>query len=342
MDAKLSVGKREYKGIDLTKFVLALLVVAGHTHPFRAIKNVAFNQIWEATLLLVVPYFFMAAGFFLFTKVYKKEDKNEQLNIIWPYLKRVAKLYIYWTAIFLPITIWWYCTNDLPFQKDIVLFIRGTFFFGENYYSWPLWFLLSMIYGIALTYLLILINLKLRTIFFISILLFIMANVFNYLVKGQNDNNLLLQIGKAVKYLFLTGRLFTGMFYLLIGGLIGLNRIHLSKVALFCMTAVAILFQFFKIEIISPLTFGLLPIVLFYLTINLNLEHVKNNAFLRKCSTVLYFTHMIVFFLYSLAFKDIPYFGWDAFLVSVIVPIILTPLIIRNEERFPVLKELFG
>ncbi|SOD20058.1 acyltransferase family protein [Pedobacter xixiisoli] len=342
MDTTRSVGRKEFKGIDVTKFVLALFVVAGHTHPFKDVDNLIFMQLWETSLLLVVPYFFMAAGFFLFSKVYRTDDKKYQLDTIRPYLFRIFKLYLYWTIIFLPITLWRYFTDDLIFQKDLVLFIRGTFFFGENYYSWPLWFLLSMTYSIAFIYLLTLINFKWKGVFIASVIIFIIAIIFNYLVKEESENSLLLAIGRAIKYLFLTGRLFTGMFYLMVGGLIALNKIKLSAWIVLLMIIVAVAFQLYEVEIVSPLLFSFLPITLFYLTINLKLESVKNNAFLRKCSTVLYFTHMIVFFLYSLIFRGMEYFGWDAFLVSVIVPILLTPLIIRNEERFPILKELFG
>ncbi|WP_199118549.1 acyltransferase family protein [Pedobacter sp. ASV28] len=335
-------AKKDFKGIDITKFLLAILVVAGHTHPFKDIKNPIFNQLWNSILLLVVPYFFMAAGFCLFSKVYQKTDKTYQLTTLWFYLKRIVRLYVYWTIIFLPITIWRYATDKLIFEKDIILFIRGTFFFGENYYSWPLWFLLSMIYAIAFIYFLTFINQQVSTIFLISIFVFITAMLFNYLVTGESENKYLLTVGKDVKYLFLTGRLFTGMFYLMVGGLISINKIRPSGAMLFFLVIVGTIFQFLKIEIISPLLFSLLPITLFYLTLNLKLEGLKNNLFLRKCSTVLYFTHMIVFFLYTLIFKEFTYFGWDAFLVSVIIPIMITPLVIRYEERLPILKSLFG
>lgn len=334
--------KREFKGIDITKFILALLVVAGHTHPFKDITNPTFLQIWNGILFLVVPYFFMAAGYFLFGKVFTKPDKDAQLAALWPYLKRIISLYVYWTIIFLPITIWRAATNDLSITQDLVLFIRGTFFFGENYFSWPLWFLLSMIYSIAFIYLLIYINLKIDAIFFISILVLIVAMIFNYSVEAETENKYVQALGKVVKYLFLTGRLFTGMFYLLMGGMIALGKIKLSRPSLALMAIIAIAFQFFKIDVFSALMFALLPVALFYITLTWHLDHVKNNAFLRRCSTVMYFTHMIVFFLYIIIFRQVPYFGWDAFLVAAAVPILLTPIIIRNEERLPILKHLFG
>lgn len=342
MDTTRSLERKDFKGIDLTKFILAILVVAGHTHPFKEVTNPVFVQVWEKLLLLVVPYFFMAAGFFLFPKVYSSADKTTQLNALWLYLKKIISLYIYWTIIFLPVTFWHYAHDDIIMKKDLVLFIRGTFFFGENFYSWPLWFLLSMIYSLTFTSLLIFINLRIKTIFYISIVIFAVAMVFNYLVTGAGNNEFLLMLGRVIKYLFLTGRLFTGMFYLIIGGMIAMNKIRVSKLGMFVMVCVALTFQFFQIEIISPFLFSLLPITLFCLTVNLKLSVIKNGLFLRKCSTVMYFTHMIIFFLYTLIFETVPYFGWDAFLVAVIVPILLTPAIIRNEERFPFLKQLFG
>jgi hypothetical protein len=337
-----SLARKEFKGIDVTKFILALLVVAGHTHPFKDINNPTFIYIWKQLLLLVVPYFFMAAGFFLFQKVERQPNKAQKLAVIWPYIKRIAKMYIYWTIIFIPITLWNYATDDIIFHKDIILFIRGTLFFGENYYSWPLWFLLSMTYSLAFIYLLTLLDFNRNSIFLISILFFAVATIFNELVKQESNSEVLLAIGRAVKYLFLTGRLFTGMFYLMIGGLIANNKFRLPPLAIVALIAIAIYFQYHQVKIVSPLFFGLFPIALFLLTFNLNLRHISNNAFYRKCSTVLYFTHMIVFFIYSLLFRTLGYFGWDAFLVSIVIPILLTPLINKYENRWTFLKELFG
>ncbi len=342
MDTTRSIERKEFKGIDLTKFLLAILVVAGHTHPFKDVTDPVFIQIWEKLLLLVVPCFFMAAGFFLFPKVYQSADKTTRLNAIWLYLKRIVSLYIYWTLIFLPVTFWHYANDDLVIKKDIILFIRGTFFFGENFYSWPLWFLLSMIYSLIFTGFLMFIDLRIKTIFYISIVVFAIAMVFNFLVTGETNNEFLLMLGKIIKYLFLTGRLFTGMFYLLVGGLIAMRKIRISRIAMVWMVLLALTFQLFEVKILSPFLFSLLPITLFCLIVDLKLEKIKNGLFLRKCSTVMYFTHMIIFFLYTLIFTTFPYFGWDAFLVAVIVPILLTPVIIRNEERFPILKQLFG
>ncbi|MGV3546639.1 MAG: hypothetical protein ACO1N4_06215 [Pedobacter sp.] len=199
-----------------------------------------------------------------------------------------------------------------------------------------------MIYSIAFIYLLIYINLKIDAIFFISILVLIVAMIFNYSVEAETEKKYVQALGKVVKYVFLTGRLFTGMFYLLMGGMIALGKIKLSRPSLALMAIIAIAFQIFKIDVFSALMFALLPVALFYITLTWHLDHLKNNAFLRRCSTVMYFTHMIVFFLYIIIFRQVPYFGWDAFLVATAVPILLTPIIIRNEERLPILKHLFG
>ena len=85
----------------------------------------------------------------------------------------------------------------------------------------------------------------------------------------------------------------------------------------------------------------LLPGVLFYASLTLKWNVLKYSYFFRKSSTVMYFTHMMVFFLYTLLFKQFSYFGWDAFLVSVSIPLLLTPLVIRYENRCTFLKQIF-
>ena len=58
-----SVGR--YDSIDLTKFVLAFMVVLIHINPFSAEVNVVVMPV----LRLAVPLFFIISAFFFFTKV---------------------------------------------------------------------------------------------------------------------------------------------------------------------------------------------------------------------------------------------------------------------------------
>lgn len=333
--------KKVYKGIDLSKFILAIFVVAIHTHPFESIQNPEFKLIWFTLLNLAVPYFFIASGFFLFIKLSNHADFSSRLKVVKTYTIRIIKLYIYWTILFLPITIWDLANNQLPISKDAVSFFRGFLLIGENFYSWPLWYLLSMIISLIIIYFLMLKKVKLQTIFIISVILFIIAVTVNQLISLESFNPILISVKDIISKSFGTARLFTGMVYIMIGAMFATQKIRFTNLHYLIAILVGISLQLYRKPIISPLAFVLLPTLLFSLSKQLNLETLKSPYFFRKGSTVLYFTHMLVFFLFTYLFKEFRYYGWDAFLVSVLIPIALTPLISKLEHRIPFLKQLF-
>lgn len=53
-----------YNAIDIAKFVMALLVVAIHTHPENEIENKLILDIINCIYSIAVPFFFVASGFF--------------------------------------------------------------------------------------------------------------------------------------------------------------------------------------------------------------------------------------------------------------------------------------
>ena len=144
-----------------------------------------------------------------------------------------------------------------------------------------------------------------------------------------------------VEEVFGTGRLFTGMLYLMLGAFFAYSEKKIHTGILVVLVAMGVIFQIFPIPFVSPLTFVLIPAVIFYVSVNLNIKDGVNAYFFRKSSTVMYFTHMFILFLYTLFFKEFPYFGWDAFVLSVFIPLLLTPLVLRYENKFPFLKRIF-
>ena len=59
----LELIHKEYKGLDIMKFVMAIVVVAIHTRPEMSCDSVFVRQIFETIYSLAVPFFFMASGF---------------------------------------------------------------------------------------------------------------------------------------------------------------------------------------------------------------------------------------------------------------------------------------
>ncbi len=332
--------KRDFKGLDFIKFIMAIFVVAIHTHPFEGMHKNLIIHLWNLVEDIAVPYFFIASGYLLFLKNKVEHDPVSKLFKIKQYTIRIFKLYLYWTIIFLPITIWKFSTNQVSFFIDILLFIRNIVLIGENYYSWPLWYLLSMIYSLIFIYVLIYRNQNTISIFIISVWIFLISSLINFIISYESTNHAVSLVSALLKNGLGSGRLLGGMLYIMIGALFASNRLQFSINIWILLSFIGIAFQVFRLSFVSSFLFPLLPGIMFYISLNISLKGLKSGMFFRKCSKVMYFTHMIVYVVYVIIFKEEYYFGCDAFLVSVLIPVLLTPIIIRYENRYIMLRNI--
>lgn len=143
------INTRSYAAVDVAKYVGALLVVAIHTFPFVDFSE-SFNLFFISTICrLAVPMFFVCSGFFLFKKIrrgsgYEEENKAALLH----FLKRLGILYLVWTVIYLPYTIWNFAANGFSFMV-LIGWIRDVLLNGSYYH---LWFLPALMLGGAIVY----------------------------------------------------------------------------------------------------------------------------------------------------------------------------------------------
>lgn len=130
------------KGIDLVKVLMAFVVVSIHTTawPLLGIRAVA------------VPFFFIVSGFFLFGKM--TGDRSGDLDAIRAWTLRILKLYLIWTAVYLPFTVYGFIQDGLSWKQALGVFARNLAFVGKNFMSWPLWYLLALVWSGVLFYLL--------------------------------------------------------------------------------------------------------------------------------------------------------------------------------------------
>ncbi len=142
---------RQYPAIDLGKYICAMLVVAIHTFPFVDISP-SFNLFFISTLCrLAVPFFFVCSSFFLFRKVSRQSDKREEsMERLKTWFKRIGILYLIWTVIYLPYTIWNYAEAGFSFMS-LLGWIRD-FFLNGSYYH--LWFLPALMLGMVIVWML--------------------------------------------------------------------------------------------------------------------------------------------------------------------------------------------
>ena len=121
------------KGADLLKFLLSLVVVWIHTG----------NNDLNGLLNWAVHIFFFLSGFFLFGKIIYAHACTSEVISKW--LRKTLRMYLVWTAIYLPFAIIGFASEGMPFVKAVAVYLRNVVFVGENYLSWPLWYLLGLL-----------------------------------------------------------------------------------------------------------------------------------------------------------------------------------------------------
>lgn len=300
---------KEYEIIDLCKFFASVIVVAIHTTNLNNCGNIYISNIWNSISILAVPFFFISTGYLSFCKYNKIEiDKIKKLLI------KFIKIYVICTIVYLPITIYYYRISGFPLLKSLAYFIRSFIFIGENFNSWPLWYLLSSIYCFFILYIFCKLRFSDKQILISAIIILFVGysitiicpldisflNLFNFLV-----NNIL---GG-------TGRILYGIGYISVGIYLAISkkRFLKSKTISFILFVILLIFpKRFKMII----AFGFIVFVFSELvTINYKSVYLDNKLF-RTLSTVTYFTHMLFYTLIEFVVNNYEYRGFVPFLIT--------------------------
>lgn len=126
--------KTQYYGLDLLKFLMALLVAARHViqiyYPAESRWRLVIGN-WLSNL--AVPVFFVIAGFLLFKKL-----TNTDWTIIRRYVCRILKLYILWCIIYWPIDIYNWHQSGEPVLKTILFYFQSFLFSSTITQLWYL------------------------------------------------------------------------------------------------------------------------------------------------------------------------------------------------------------
>lgn len=155
------VKKKNYDSLDLTKFVLSIMIVAIHASLFPTVLYP-----W---LRLAVPLFFVISSFLLFNKI-NYSNKKDESKIINSFIIRQLKLYLFWFIILLPITVVirknWFSDG---IWMGLYTAIKETLFSSSFIASW---FITSTIFGTLIVY-----KLSKKINYKILLIVFIIINV---------------------------------------------------------------------------------------------------------------------------------------------------------------------
>ncbi|WP_455717576.1 acyltransferase family protein, partial [Anaerosporobacter sp.] len=126
---------KSFYGIDIVKFICAILVVSIHIAPFGSNEKLSFLNYWVQNYLarVAVPFFFVTSGFFLFRKTrYDSFDIHVPIQ----YAKKLFRLYVIWTVIYGPFILKEILTDENGVIHGIIRFVRKFIFTGSYFVLW--------------------------------------------------------------------------------------------------------------------------------------------------------------------------------------------------------------
>lgn len=326
--------RRKYNSLDICKILMAICVVAIHTHPLEHCATIIVNNIYDSFVRMAVPFFFLSSGFLLAQKFEASYTSQKNIAIVRKYLLKIIKMYVVWTVVYLPMAVYHFVSSGTSVLKAVLLYIRGFVFVGEQYNSWQLWYLLSTIY--ALVFILILIYFKItpkNAIIFSSIIFLISIGIDYLSAYADNSNTFLELFIKMIKVSIGSGRILTGLFYLPLGSFLFQKQPNL-KVSWSMLVSGYLLNVFVQNSYWSSFFVAISSIGLFCVINTITLPDSRVYPFVRKMSTIIYFLHMYVWsFYYALVYGEKTY-GVDCFLVTIVICLAVSAVTVTVTECY--------
>lgn len=349
-------GRINFPDLDATKLLMALLVVEIHTRPLRDYP--AAETLIEGVDSVAVPFFFIASAFLCFRGLDKSafaEPSSYGAIRARKTISKLLRLYLTWTVIFLPVTLFGSLINGDSVAHGVAVFVRGMLLIGENYYSWPLWYLLASVIGFGLVYVFLRGGVRPRRVLLISLLLLLVGYGITFVQSWSDAPSFVALPVKAYGLAFGSSRngLFEGFLYVAVGAILGMRWQKFRKAPAWCA---AVLFATGIIGCVTVSNDAHLPfcalasIGLFLLSVHRYGADLKPHTGARNASTIIYLTHM--YFVVAFVFGISGGTNADLFanhvnrvmlyLFALGGPAALSALVITLTKKMPILKEVFG
>lgn len=285
----LQVLDTDFNSIDFLKLCMAIIVVAIHTHPEVSINNIRVESLIKCFYSIAVPFFFVASGFLVWNKIWNA-NRDEKLRRLKKWISKTARLYVAWTIIYLPFTIYGFYIDDVGLIKGVMIFLKNFIFVGENFLSWPLWYLLGMLVASIMIYYMVKWNWTAKSMYLVGVLFAILCVMINLLSSegyAESILNIYFKLFKSTR-----NGLFEGLPYILIGVLIAEKGVIGSKLILYISFVLSFILH------MCGFSFAIFIVVytVFSLVIQINIgQRSENSIFknMRLTSTIVYFVHMI-------------------------------------------------
>lgn len=317
------IQKQEYNNsFDLVKFLCSYIVISIHCGLINGITPPVY-QIVNLVQCMAVPIFYVISGYLLGCKLYGADKENSWHSSVKTLLWQI-KLYVLWAILFLPINLYGeFFVYKHNVCQCVISILQGWFLLGENYDSWPLWYLLASIVGMGLILFCYRLGIRKKNIVLLSIFVYAVGMVVVRLsgegIAGSLQNIMGYVHGNRNGFFF-------GWAFLAVGLLGRLSIKRQYVYALFIFLSIVGLYK--PLYVCLPLAFVCLQLML----IHKKKGTPKLYRFLRKMSTLNYFMHMLYVFLFADLFCVMKHGVWLFITVAVITTVISYFLILSKER----------
>ena len=308
--------RHNYNMIDLCRFLGAYVVIAYHANPFVDCPDSLGAEILQILSELVVPFYFVATGYFLFIKM--KDDKTQKIQRLDSYVWRIVKMYCIATLASLPLTIYGYVVSGNGILSCVLSYIKYFFFVGKLYNSYHLWYLLAVIYAILVIRIMVQKNAKEEHIFIAAFAVYSFFEMMQYAMEHTSQfSGMPLKLIDLYKYVFNTGTIFWGFIYIAIGVLIAKYKKYFKGYICAAGILVIYLLRPHLGSIVNDYM-RLLAVALLYMgMMDISLPDRKCFAVMRQMSMMIYLSHLIFLSIYTFLIIGEPNkYGVDTFLFT--------------------------
>lgn len=348
-----------YPGVDLARFLCALLVIGIHVYPFGNTGRPVLTelnflvQVWLGRLS--VPFFFLCTGFFLFRDSGSRPDKVRN------YLKKLLRLYLLWTLLYFPLILSQIIlVHPQGPGAGLLRVIRDLFLRGSYHH---LWYLHGALVAVAIVEFLRSRGISFRKMLPFALLLFLAGlptqTYFGILMRLRERLPFVWRVWEIYEQFFVTVRngVFEGFLYVALGAWLGEGTFRISRRNALLGFLGAMVLALAELLVSRRLRwlreydlfFFQVPSVFFLFCIasRLQLKESPCWSHLRRLANITYFTHVWV---YTLLARLFPVLGWDVtvpglhYLTTAALTLLLAEGLLHLQKRpkFAFLRQLFG
>lgn len=290
--------RRKFNSLDICKLLMSFCVVAIHTNPLENCTITVVNDIYNSFVEMAVPFFFLSSGFLLAQKFEFPYNSQKNIAAVKKYLLKIIKMYLVWTAIYLPMAIYHLGTSGLSVLKSVLLYIRGFVLVGQQYNSWHLWYLLSTVYALVLILIFLHLELSPKKTIILSSIIFLISIGFDYLSAYTGSTSTFMELFiRMIKVSIENGRILRGLFYIPLGIVLARKQPNLTvSWSMFVGGYLLTIFADNNNSCWSSAFVAISAIGFFCIINSIALPNSRVYPFVRKMSTVIYFVHMYILY----------------------------------------------